>query len=148
MGCPVNSDISFLLNGDIYYGHCDDFKDLPGSCLLVMALVTCIASVSHNVESACLLLDSLSLDNYPDGNVSGFVTEAQQLIKITFGDYALPVNTGSRLLNKMTKTSSEFFNQKIFTLLDAVKPWSKNTGFQIPRLWQLMLITKNVGHLG
>ena len=31
----------------IRYGHCDNFKDLPGSCLLLMALETCNASVSR-----------------------------------------------------------------------------------------------------
>ena len=117
----------------ICYGHCDDFKDLPGSCLFVMALETCNASVSHDVESARLLLDSLSLDNYPGENFSDFVTEAQRLIKIMLGDYALPINTGSRLLNKLTKTSSEFFNRKIFTLLDVVKTMEQKYRLSDPK---------------
>ena len=37
------------------------------------------------------------------------------------GGYALPLNTGSKLLNKVTKTSCEEFNRKIFTMLDSVK---------------------------
>ena len=37
------------------------------------------------------------------------------------GDYALPVNTGSKLIQKVTKTSCEYFNRKMYTLLDEVK---------------------------
>ena len=37
------------------------------------------------------------------------------------GDYALPINTGSKLIQKITKTSCEYFNQKMYTLLDKVR---------------------------
>jgi len=37
------------------------------------------------------------------------------------GGYALPVNTGSCLLAKVSKKSCEEFNRKIFALLDLVK---------------------------
>jgi hypothetical protein len=37
------------------------------------------------------------------------------------GGYALPVSTGSRLLKKISATSSEEFNRKIYNLLDHVK---------------------------
>jgi hypothetical protein len=47
--------------------------------------------------------------------------EALRLIKIMQGGYALPVSTGSRFLKKVSKTSSEEFNRKIFNLLDHVK---------------------------
>ena len=105
----------------IRYSHRADFKDLPSSCLFLMALETCNASTFHDVEGARSLLETLSLDTYPGENISDLCTEAQRLIKIMLGDYALPVNTGSRLLNKVTKTSSEYFNRKMFTLLDTVK---------------------------
>jgi hypothetical protein len=36
------------------------------------------------------------------------------LIKIMQGDYALPLNTGSKLLGKLTKSSSEYFNKFFF----------------------------------
>jgi hypothetical protein len=36
------------------------------------------------------------------------------------GDYALPVCTGSDMLDKLTKTSSEYFNRKVHSLLDLV----------------------------
>jgi hypothetical protein len=53
-------------------------------------------------------------------NVSEFATEAQRLIKIMQGDYALPLNTGSKLLGKLTKSSSEYFKRKSFAMLDEV----------------------------
>jgi hypothetical protein len=37
------------------------------------------------------------------------------------GGYALPGDTGLRLLIKLSKTSCEEFNRKIFSLLDLVK---------------------------
>ena len=102
----------------IWYSHSADFKDLPGSCLFLVALATCNTSTFHDVEGACSLFENLFLDNYPGENISDLCTDAQRLIRIMLGDYALPVNTGSRLLNKVTKTSSKYFNCKIFTLLD------------------------------
>ena len=42
----------------IQYSHCADFKDLPGSCLFLMALETCNASTFHDVEGACSLLET------------------------------------------------------------------------------------------
>lgn len=42
--------------------------------------------MSHEVESALLQLDSLSLDNYSSENVSDFVTEDQYFMKIILGD--------------------------------------------------------------
>ena len=86
-----------------------------------MALETCIASVSHDIDGAGTDFANLTLDTYPGENVSDFTTEALRLIKIMAGGYALPVHTGSCLLMKVTKTSSEEFNRKIFTLLDSVK---------------------------
>jgi hypothetical protein len=105
----------------IRFGHRDDFKNLPGSGLLMMALETCNASVSHDIKGATKLFFALNLDNYPGKNISDFASESLQLIKIMQGGYALPVNTGSQLLVKVSKTSSEEFNRKIFALLDLVK---------------------------
>ena len=86
-----------------------------------MALDTwCNASALHDVAGARKTLEELSLDNYPGENVSDFLNEAQRLIKILLGDYALPVSTGSDMLDKLTKTSSEYFNRKIHGLLDLV----------------------------
>ena len=86
-----------------------------------MALETCNASVSHDIDGAGVLFSNLKLETYPGENISDFTTEALRLIKIMAGGYALPVHTGSRLLMKVTKTSSEEFNRKVFTLLDSVK---------------------------
>ena len=104
----------------VRFNHRTDFEDLPDSCLFLMGLDTCNASALHDVAGAKKNLEELSLDSYPGENVSDFLNEAQRLIKIMLGDYALPVCTGSDMLDKLTKTSSEYFNRKIHGLLDLV----------------------------
>jgi hypothetical protein len=71
----------------IRYGHRKDFKCLPGSCLLIMALETCNASVSHDIDGAAQSFADLTLDTYPGKNVSDFANAALQLIKIMQGGY-------------------------------------------------------------
>jgi hypothetical protein len=101
----------------IHYGHLNDFEDLPGSCLFLMALETCNASVFHDVDEAREKLNGLNLENYAGEDVSEFATEAQRLTKVMQGDYALPLNTGSKLLGKLSKSSSEYFNRKFLQYL-------------------------------
>ena len=84
-------------------------------------LETCNASVSHDIDGAAKAFEELTLDNYPGENITNLTTEALRLLKIMKGGYAVPVHTGSRLLMKVTKTSSEEFNRKVFALLDPVK---------------------------
>ena len=93
----------------------------------MMALETCNSSVSHDIDGATMLFTELTLDNYPGENISDFATEALRLVKIMQGGYALPVHVGSRLLQKITKTSCEEFNRKIFSLFR----WCKKHGVQI-----------------
>ena len=106
---------------EIRFDHRLDLEYLSGACLFMMPLETCNASVAHDVEGARNQLDGLTLDSYPGENVTDFTTEAQRLIKIMQGDYALPVNTGSKLIQKVTKTLCEYFNRKMYILLDEVK---------------------------
>ncbi len=105
----------------VRYGHLPDFKKLPGLCLLLMALETCNASVFHDIDGAAQVFADLSLDSYPGENVADLSNEALRLIRIMKGGYALPVSTGSRLLQKVARTSCEEFNHAIYTLLDTVK---------------------------
>ena len=49
----------------IRFGHRPDFETLPGSCLLLMALETCNASVSHDIDGAATSFADLTLDSYP-----------------------------------------------------------------------------------
>jgi hypothetical protein len=93
--------VESLLSSTLYdkivvrYGHRDDFKQLPGSGLLMMALETCNSSVSHDIDGATMLFAELTLDNYPGENIADFATEALRLVKIMQGGYALPVHVGS-----------------------------------------------------
>ena len=112
---------SFLEKLTVRYSHREDFDYLPGSCLFMMALEACNASVSHDVDGARIKLEAMTLDSYPGENISDFAADAQKQLKIMNGGYAMPIHTGSGILKKLTKTSSEFFNRKIFSLLDLVK---------------------------
>ena len=49
------------------------------------------------------------------------MNKALKLVKIMKTGPSIPNNTGSRLLQKVTKTSCEEFNRKVFNLLDLVK---------------------------
>jgi hypothetical protein len=78
-------------------------------------------------------LERLTLDDYPGGDVTEYGAIAQKYIKIMQGGYALPVNTGSKILYKFTKTSCEEFNQKIFTKLDETKVMEQLYKLQDPK---------------
>jgi hypothetical protein len=117
----------------VRFGHLEDFESYPGSCLFMMALEACNASVSHDVEGAKQKLEAMTLDTYPGEDVTAFATAAQKLVKIVQGDYALPVHTGSVIIKKLTKTSSEFFNRKMYSLLDDVKTMELKYKLSDPR---------------
>jgi len=90
----------------ICFGHMKKFKAFPCPVVFLMTLDICI-------EGAKTSLYALSLLSYHGENVTECVTEAQRLVKIMQSGYALPVSTGSMLLNKFTSTSSEFFNRSV-----------------------------------
>jgi hypothetical protein len=104
---------SFLEKLTVRYSHRKDVDYLPGSCLFMMALDACNASVSHDVDGARLKLEAMTLDSYPGENITDFASDAQKQLKIMNGGYAMPIHTGSGILKKLTKTSCE--------LLDLVK---------------------------
>ena len=138
---------SFQEKIEIRFGHREDFELLPGSCLFMMALETCNASVFHDVEGAKKKLEALDLNSYPGENVTELAGEAQRLLKIMAGAYAVPVNTGSTLLMKLTHTSSEIFNRKIFALLDQVMTLEAEYELKDPRLFTSDIGYKKYGPL-
>ncbi len=77
----IGKDRFLMLTSNFYekificYGHRNDFKLLPESGLLMMALETCNASSSHDIDGVTRLLFALSLDDYPGENISNFATE-------------------------------------------------------------------------
>jgi len=100
------------------FGNDPEFESYPGQVLFMMALDTCNASVQRDVAGAQARFDTLTLDSYPGEDVTELATEALRLIHILSGSYALPLNLGTKLIKKVTKTSSEFFNRKMYALLD------------------------------
>ena len=61
------------------------------------------------------------MDDYPGKDITELATEALRLLHILSGSYFLPLNLGSKLLKKVTNTSSEFFNRKMYSLLDSAR---------------------------
>ena len=59
------------------FEHRPDFEYLSWACLFIMALGTCNASVTHDVEGARKILETITLDSYPEENVTDFTSEAQ-----------------------------------------------------------------------
>ena len=112
----------------IKYGHLSNFKNLPGQVLMMMALDVSNASASQEITTATKAFTSLTLDSYPGENIVDFATEAQRLIKIMQTGYALPYTLGSTLLAKVEKTSSTYFNQKIFATQSIVKEMERDIG--------------------
>jgi hypothetical protein len=49
----------------------------------------------------------------------------------------MPINTGSNILKKLTRTSSEYFNRKIYTMLDSVKTMEQEYKLSDPRTMTL-----------
>ena len=126
----VEALISSALEGKIRirYGHYDNFKRLPGQVYFMMILDICNSSADHDIEAATLLFGKLALADYPGENIESFTSEALRLIKIMQGAYALPYTLSSDLLNKVTSTSSEFFNRTVFTYLDKVSAMEDKVG--------------------
>ena len=103
------------------FGNDHEFESYPGQVLFLMALDTCNASVQRDIAGAQVKFDALTLDSYPGEDVTELATEALRLIHILAGSYALPLNLGTKLIKKVTTTSSEFFNRKMFALLDQTR---------------------------
>ena len=103
------------------FGNDPNYETYPGQVLFMIALDTCNASVQRDIAGAQKKYHKLTLDSYPGENVTELATEALRLIHVLAGSYALPLNLGTKLIKKVTNTSSEFFNRKMFTLLDEAR---------------------------
>ena len=67
------------------FGNDPEFEAYPGQVLFFMALDASNASVQHNVVGAQTKFDALTLESYPEENVSELTTEALRLIHILSG---------------------------------------------------------------
>ena len=84
----------------------------------MMVLGVCHASFSFKMDDAGKSLEVLTLSDFPGENISKFSNEAQRLIKIMKGGYALPYQLGSQILQKFCTIQSLYFNRSMFTLMD------------------------------
>jgi hypothetical protein len=101
--------------------HDASLFDYPGNVLLMMVLKVCNASVSCDIEGTQEKFDALILDNFPGEDMYALGAEAQKHVKILQTGYALPICTGYKYLGKLTATSCERMNRKVFTIYDDVK---------------------------
>jgi len=94
----------------------------------MMVLEVCHASFAFKMDDAAESLTALTVDTFPGENISKFANEAQRLIKIMKGGYALPYQLGSQLIQKVCATQSQYFNRSMFNLLDNVLAMEKSHG--------------------
>jgi hypothetical protein len=105
----------------VRYDHHTEFLDFPGGFLFMMALYIFNASVSFDIEGAQEKFEELTLDNYPGEDVSAFIDDAHKHVKVMQSGYALPIRVGYKLLMKVANMECEYFNRKIFAILDCEK---------------------------
>ena len=118
---------------EICFGHEPYFADASGPQYLMMVLDSCNASIVHDIDGAKKKFEDLTLLSFPGENISDFSTEAKRLLTIMGDAYALPVNAGSQLLYKVSKTSCEYFNRLMFDHLSATKRMEKHYRLLNPR---------------
>ena len=102
-----------------------DFETYSGAVYLMQVLETCHASTGRDVAQAKKDLDALELSSFPGEDVTELATKAKSLIEIMSNDFALPIDQGSKLLMKVTKTSSDMFNRAVFAKLDEVRKFEQ-----------------------
>ena len=108
------------------------FETYPSQILFMMALDTCNASVQRDITGAQTTFNNLTLDIYPGKDITKLATEALRLLHILSVSYVLPLNLGSKLLKKVTNTSSKFFNRKMYPPLDAARTLETRYRLQDP----------------
>ena len=110
------------------YDHLDDFLDLPGQVYFAMALEACHASTALDISTASKTLNAFKLSTFPGENINEFSTSVLRQVKIVQSGWAIPFDTGSSILHKVTGTESEYFNRTMFTLLDKVSEMEDSCG--------------------
>ena len=115
------------------FSHEDNFDELPGQVYFMMAMDTCLASASVDIDGAKAHFKELSLDSYPGENVAAFSVVALKLIKIMKGAYAIDIKIGSKLLRKVDHTQSDYFNRKIHGFLDTTRAMESKYLFKDPK---------------
>ena len=114
------------------FGNDKNFETYLGLVLFTIALDTCNSSVYHDMIYAQSKYNNMTLDKYPGENIVELATEALQLIRILSGPYSLRVNLGTKLIKKVTSTSSKFFNWKMYALFDIVRTLRKKLRLKDP----------------
>ena len=115
----------------------------------MMVLEVCHASFSFKMDKAGKSLEALTLSDFPGENISKFSNEAQRLIKIMKGGYALPYQLGSQILQKVCNTQSLYFNRTMYNLMDHALKLEKDHGpHRDPKLLEASANYSTYGPLG
>lgn len=133
----------------VQYNHMDNLKKYPGNIYLMMVFGVCHASFSFKMYDDGKSLEALTLSDFPGENISKFSNEAQRLIKIMKGGYALPYQLGSQIPQKVCTTQSLYFNRSMFILMDHALKLEKAHGpHQDPKLLETSDDYSTYGPLG
>ena len=100
----------------------------------MMILETCHASVSLDVKGAQESYGKLRLVDYPGENVSTLASAALKYLKIMNTDYAMNVKTGGKLLTKVSKTSSDYFNRNMHDKMSDTRKMEAKYAHKDPKL--------------
>ena len=115
-------------NIQLRFGHHSEFDDFPGQIYFIMVLGVSNVSIAQNIENAVEYYKTLKLATYPGQNISDFATDTLCHIKIIQGGYALAYHTRSRIIKKVCKIESEYFNRKMYNHLDKARKIEDNHG--------------------
>ena len=110
------------------YDHLDDFLDLPGQVYFKLALEACHASTALDIATASKTLNALKLSTFPGENINDISTSILRQVKIIQSGWAIPFDTGSSILHKVTHTECEYFNRTMYSLLDKVSEMEDSCG--------------------
>ena len=118
----------------VRFNHLADFDDFPGQVYLMMILEVCNASAAADISGASELLLNMKLSQYPGENMEAFSSDALRYIKIMQTAYALPYNTGQKILLKVVASESALFNCKIYARHDDVQAMEDKYELKDPKL--------------
>ena len=146
----VESQISPTIREQVRtrFSHVANFARLPGQVYLMMVLDTCHSSASLDIDTARENFANLKLSSFPGENVGAFGVEALKLIKIMNTGYAMEVTVGLKMLRKITNTSNDYFNRKVYNLLDKARELEIKYNLKDPKLMKKDPLYSKFGPIG
>ena len=146
----VESCVSPRLRQEIRtrFGHLTGFQHYPGQVYFMLVLDVCHASSSTDIDTAKNNFNALLLSNFAGENISSFSTATLKTIQVMKLGYALENDLSSKILRKVSKTSSEYFNRIVFEKLSKVYTFERNYKLRNPKDMETDADYGNLGPVG